>query len=125
MSQQNTPYPSQYVSPEMKATKEYGLSYAQAIWSQFGGYNYYNSRLQTFIDARRWAEGLQDTNDFKDIWSLYKEGDTAYANLDYTSIAIVAEKVDKIVKRILNLPYEIQCEAIDRLSIIRILPLIL
>lgn len=117
MSQQNTPYPSQYVSPEQKATKEYGLSYAQAIWSQFGGYNYYNSRLQSFIDARRWAEGLQDTNDFKDIWSLYKEGDTAFANLDYTSIAIVAEKVDKIVKRILNLPYEIQCEAIDRLSI--------
>ena len=94
MSQQNTPYPSQYVSPEQKATKEYGLSYAQAIWSQFGGYNYYNSRLQSFIDARRWAEGLQDTNDFKDIWSLYKEGDTAFANLDYTSIAIVAEKVD-------------------------------
>lgn len=117
MTQQNTPYPSQYVSPEQKATKEYGLSYAQAMWSQFGGYNYYNSRLQTFIDARRWAEGLQDTNDFKDIWSLYKSGDTAYANLDYTSIAIVAEKVDKIRKRILNLPYEIQCEAIDRLSI--------
>lgn len=117
MPQQTTPYPSQYVSPEVKNSPEYGLSYAQAIWSQFGGYNYYNSRLQNFINARRWAEGLQDTNDFKDIWALYKRGDVSYANLDYTSISIVAEKVDKIRKRILNLPYEIQCEAIDRLSI--------
>ncbi len=108
-------FPSDFVPAAEKATKEYGLKYAKAIWWSYGGLNFYDERKARFVELRRWAEGTQSIEDMKDIMST--GGDTTNLNLDWSPISILPKFVDIIVSRITSSIYNIHCSATDPISV--------
>jgi hypothetical protein len=109
-------FPSDFVSTSEKETEEYGIQYFNAAWNYFGGWSYYNSRQLLFENLRRFGMGMQSVEQMKDYFSSVKQGDIANMNMDWTPPAIVATYRDRIIKRILNVPYRVQCRAIDPMS---------
>ena len=109
-------YPSPLVSNEEKSEASYGLQYMQQMysdWSKVGDFNY-NDRQARYDKLRRYAEGNQDINKYKDLLDV--EGDSSYLNLDWSPVAVVPKFVDVIVEGMDNQEYEVKANAIDPVS---------
>lgn len=105
-------FPSFLATKEEKAEDEYGLRYARAIWSEYTkNSTLFNTRRQRDIMNRKYAEGLESIQKYKDRLDL--NGDTSYLNLDFSPVNRIATIVDNIVGRMMNQNYKIQCNAID------------
>jgi hypothetical protein len=102
-------------SKEVKAEKKYGVQYAKAVWSRYlyADYSIYN-KIARFVDNRKYAEGLQSIDKFKDLMDL--KGDTSYLNLDWQSISVIPKFVNLIVGEMTNLEYKVQANALDESS---------
>ena len=109
-------YPSPFVSPEVKNTKEYILSYLKQMYSDHMQKNrtLYDYQKLTFSENRRYAEGNQNVQKYKDL--LDGQGDQSYMNLDWSPIAIIPKFVDVIVGGMMNQEFDVLCNAIDPLS---------
>jgi hypothetical protein len=105
-------FPSFLATKEEKALDKYGKEYAQAIWSEYTkNSTLFNTRRQRDIENRKYAEGLESIQQFKDRLDL--NGDTSYLNLDFSPINRIATIVDNIVGKMMNQSYKIQCNPLD------------
>src|SRR3990172_2989420 len=108
-------FPSQFVSPEIKLEDKYGTEYARAIWASYTkNQTWADSRKQRDIINRKYAEGLESIEKYKDRLDI--KGDTSYLNLDFTPTTRIANLIDNIVGRLMAQEYKIQCDPIDAQS---------
>lgn len=107
-------FPSEFASQEEKKDPKYGLKYAQNMWSRYVSRQVFNDqRASVWTNNRKYAEGL---NSIEDIKSMFvSDGDTSYANIDYTAPAIVAQRVDILMGR-LTREYKVDCYPTDPVS---------
>lgn len=113
MADENTlsPFPDILASKEKKASTEYGLQYAKAIWGTYlTNAVQYNLQRQRDIINRQYAEGFESIEKFKMLKGI---PNTSYLNLDFSPVNIIATTVDKIVGRMSAVGFKIQCNAID------------
>jgi len=114
---QNKPlsFPDKTLSPEEKADKKYGLKYGKAIYSHYkvGDYSIYN-RISRFVELRKYAEGLQSINKFKDLLDL--RGETSYLNIDWQSVSCIPKFVNIIVGEMINQEFSVKANAMDESS---------
>lgn len=108
-------FPSEFVTDAVKASKQYGLDYFRGMWWQNNGWSAFNERYQRMFTLRRWAEGTQDIDDLKQIMST--GGDTSFLNIDLKPISVIPKFLDSMVGLLLNQPFKIQCNAIDKISV--------
>jgi hypothetical protein len=110
-------YPSPFVDPKVKESKAYGLRYFKAMYDEYEqdtNMNTNESMLDRFITNRKYAEGLQDVDKYKDL--LANDGDNSYLNLDWSVISVIPKFVEVLVGGLINQEYKIQCNAIDPMS---------
>ena len=105
-------FPSFTETREQKALPDYGLRYARAIWSEYTkNSTVFNDRRIRDIENRKYAEGLESIQKYKDRLDL--NGDTSYLNLDFSPVNRVATIVDNMLGRLMNQNYKIQCNPLD------------
>jgi len=115
-------FPDPLSSSEKKQSKEYGLEYAKAIYSQWGKLDQENSvyskRLKVFKRNRQYANGTQDTQIYRQLLNTLdpNNGDGSMLNLDFTPVPILPKFVRIVVNKILSLKPYPNLEAIDPLS---------
>tara|TARA_R110000824_G_scaffold21431_3_gene79852 strand:+ start:501 stop:2990 length:2490 start_codon:yes stop_codon:yes gene_type:complete len=109
-------YPSPFVSPSEKETKEYGLAYFKKMYHDWKDNSQLNidSRKARYSKARSYAQGSQSISKYKDLLDV--EGDTSYLNLDWTPVNIIPKFLDLIVNDLSNQEYEVVANAIDPLA---------
>lgn len=108
-------FPNRLASKEEKLKPSYGLAFARAIYQEYKTANYsiYN-KIGRFVENRKYAEGLQSIEKFKDILDL--NGDASYLNLDFQSVSLVPKFVNIIVGELTDQEYSIQANAVDEKS---------
>jgi len=116
----NSPFPSQVVSDEVKASWEYGSQVAQAIeqeWFHQGrtSGNRYLTNWNNFHMLRTYARGEQSIQKYKDELAI--NGDLSYLNLDWKPVPILSKFVDIVVNGISSKSYDIKAYAQDPESI--------
>ncbi len=105
-------FPSFTASRQEKEKDEYGLRYARAIWAEYTKNSaIFNTRRERDIINRKYAEGLESIQKYKDRLDL--NGDTSYLNLDFSPVNRIATIVDNITGRMMNQDYKITCNPID------------
>ena len=115
-------FPDPLAEQPKKLTKQYGLQYAKAIYSQWGGVDIdgslYSKRWREFEVSRDYANGTQDTSIYKQILSSLdpNNGDGSMLSLDWTPVPIVPKFVKIVVNKILSSKMYPNVEAIDPLS---------
>ena len=106
-----SPFPDILATPAEKASADYGKQYARAIWGRHTvNILQYNTQRQRDIINRQYREGLESIEKFKTRKGITN---TSYLNLDYSPINIIAPLIDKIIGRLTEIPYKIQCNPID------------
>jgi hypothetical protein len=116
----NFPNPA---APSMeKMSKAYGIKYAKAILSQWGGTDsntgLYQTRKKEFENNRDYAQGTQSTEIYKQILNTLdpNNSDGTLLNLDWSPVPIVPKFVKIVVNKILSRrPYP-NVEAVDPVS---------
>jgi len=116
----NSPFPSQVVSDQEKASWEYGSQVAQAIeqeWFSQGrtSGNRYLTNWNNFHMLRSYARGEQSIQKYKDELAI--NGDLSYLNLDWKPVPILSKFVDIVVNGISSKSYDIKAYAQDPESI--------
>ena len=108
-------FPSLDVDPELKKTPEYGLQYARSIYARIADnyFSNYDNKRRLRIN-RKYAEGLQSVNKYKSLLDL--DGETSYANIDWTPPTIIPKFVDILVDKFMQLEYDFVCNPLDPLS---------
>jgi len=115
-------FPDPLALSEQKQSKAYGLSYAKAVYKQWGKMDQQNSifgnRKKTFERNRRYANGTQDTAIYKSLLTSLdpNNGDGSMLNIDFTPVPILPKFVRIVVNKILSLAPYPNLEAIDPLS---------
>jgi len=115
-------FPDPLAEQPKKLTKQYGLQYAKAVYSQWGGVDIdgslYSRRWKEFEVSRDYANGTQDTSIYKQILSSLdpNNGDGSMLSLDWTPVPIVPKFVKIVVNKILSSKMYPNVEAIDPLS---------
>lgn len=115
-------FPDPLAEQPKKLTKQYGLQYAKAIYSQWGGVDIdgslYANRWREFEISRDYANGTQDTSIYKQILSSLdpNNGDGSLLSLDWTPVPIVPKFVKIVVNKTLSTRMYPNVEAIDPLS---------
>jgi hypothetical protein len=115
-------FPDPLAEQSKKLTKQYGLQYAKAIYSQWGGVeidgSLYAKRLREFEISRDYANGTQNTSIYKQILTSLdpNNGDGALLSLDWTPVPIVPKFVKIVTNKILSSKMYPNVEAIDPLS---------
>ena len=88
-------FPDPLASRDVKMSKDYGMKYAKAIENQWGKIqdeqSLYKKRARNFERNRDYANGVQDTNIYKQILTSLdpNNGDGSLVNLDYTPVPIL------------------------------------
>jgi len=114
----NGGYPSPFKTPQEKGSEKYGLQYFKAMYNEYdtsGQIGSNESQQQRYILNRKYAEGLQGVDKYKDL--LKTNGDDSYLNLDWSVISVIPKFKEVVVNGFLNQEYKIQCNAIDPLSV--------
>ena len=95
-------FPSEIASPEEKASYDYIIQYARAMYEPYryteGGFARDNKRI---ILNRKYAEGLQAIDKYKNRFSI-EDGDVSYLNLDWSVVPVIPKYVDLWVGEIIN-----------------------
>mgnify|MGYP005990592519 CR=1 FL=1 len=115
-------FPDPLASTETKNSKEYGLSYAKAIESQWGrmasSTSLFGRRNKVFDRSRDYANGTQNTDIYKKLLRSLNpnDGDGSLMNLDYTPVPVLPKFVRVVVNKILSRSPYPNLEAVDPLS---------
>ena len=113
-------FPSQVVSDQEKATKEYGLKVARAIEHEWfsdnqgnlgGKYGMHSHNQKSYHSLRLYARGEQSIQKYKDELSI--NGDLSYLNLDWKPVPIIPKFVDIVVNGIAERTYDIKAYSQD------------
>jgi len=115
-------FPDPLASKDVKEGKSYGLSYAKAIFSQWGSIeadnSLYKKRSKIFDRNRSYANGTQDTTIYRQLLNSLdpNNGDGSFLNLDFTPVPILPKFVRIVVNKILSSEPYPNLEAVDPLS---------
>ena len=112
-SKQLGAYPSPFVSPEKKASKEFIQEYLQQMYHdwKYAENSVYKSRVKEFEENRKYARGEQNYNKYKDLLAV--QGDKSYLNMDWSIVSIIPKFLDVIVGGLTNQDYKVICTAVD------------
>jgi len=116
MNQKNyTGYPDLFCSKEKKATKEYGIQYFNAMYSDWVGEssNLLDIRSRRIRENRRYSAGMQAVDKYKQMFSD-QTGDLSYTSIDWSIVPIIPKFVDVVVNGVINQDHKIVATAIDR-----------
>jgi hypothetical protein len=115
-------FPDPLADRGVKSSKEYGLQYAKAIYSQWGkqtdSTSLMGKRNKVFERNRDYANGNQDTSIYKQLLNSLSpnKGDGSLLNLDFTPVPILPKFVRVVANKILSRnPYP-NLESVDPLS---------
>ena len=117
-------FPDPFASPDVKASREYGLQYAKAVEGQWGKgddqSSMFRKRLRQFERNRDYANGTQDTSVYKQILNSLdpNNGDGTLINLDWSPVPIIPKFVKVVVNRVLSRKPYPNVEAIDPVSMV-------
>tara|TARA_R110000822_G_scaffold401_9_gene1807 strand:- start:1586 stop:4048 length:2463 start_codon:yes stop_codon:yes gene_type:complete len=115
-------FPSPLQPKEVKEKKGYGLAYAKAIFSQWGGSgdgsSLFNKRNKVFDSNRKYANGTQETTIYRKLLdSDDPNGQSgSWLNLDFTPVPILPKFVRIVTNKILSYAPYPNLEAVDPLS---------
>ena len=115
-------FPDPLADSQAKESKEYGLSYAKAIYGQWGDTSVdgtlYSDRKKVFERNRSYANGTQNTNIYRSLLSSLdpNNGDGSMTSIDFTPVPILPKFVRIVVNKILSLSPYPNLEAVDPLS---------
>jgi len=115
-------FPDPMAPASVKASHDYGVSYAKSIEAQWGGLDDFSTgfgkRLVEFERNRDYANGTQDTSIYKQILNSMdtQAGDGTLLNLDWSPVPIVPKFVRIVVNKILSRSFSPNVEAIDPVS---------
>jgi hypothetical protein len=115
-------FPDPLAPKSIKDGKEYGLRYAKAISSQWGGFDHDESlmrkRRKVFERNRKYANGTQDTSIYRQLLTSLdpNNGDGSFLNIDFTPVPILPKFVRIVVNKILSSSPYPNLEAVDPLS---------
>ena len=111
-------FPTQFVSDEKKATKEYGLQIGQAIqyeWFRKDSTQCrYYSQWRDFHRLRLYARGEQSVAKYKNEIAI--DGDLSHLNLDWTPVPILPKFVDIVVNGMSDRLFKVKAFAQDAMS---------
>ena len=110
-------YPSDFVSPEEKASKEWLRQYGAAMWADGRSRTsiiYFGEQYSRWKEIRRWAEGLEFRDDFKNQFKTI--GDDTFLDLNYDVPTPLPTILKTIRGKLMNLPFKIQFEPTDSKS---------
>lgn len=111
-------FPSSFEPQEEKRGKKYILKYAKDLWGaakkSSSSYSF-NTRKDRYINNRKYSEGLQSVEKFKQQFSV--TGDNTYLNFDWAVSTPLPKLVEVFRGQMLNQPYKIQFTPVDSLSI--------
>ena len=91
-------YPSPFQTQQQKASEKYGLQYFRAMYSDYDTSSQISSnesQQQRYILNRKYAEGLQGIDKYKDL--LKVNGDDSYLNLDWSVISVIPKFKEVVV----------------------------
>jgi hypothetical protein len=111
-------FPSSFEPQEEKRGKKYILKYAKDLWgaAKKSSSSYaFNTRKDRYINNRKYSEGLQSIEKFKQQFSV--TGDNTYLNFDWAVSTPLPKLVEVFRGQMLNQPYKIQFTPVDSLSI--------
>ena len=111
-------FPSSFEPQEEKSGKKYILKYAKDLWgaAKKSSSSYaFNTRKDRYINNRKYSEGLQSVEKFKQQFSV--TGDNTYLNFDWAVSTPLPKLVEVFRGQMLNQPYKIQFTPVDSLSI--------
>lgn len=107
-------YPNPLSPDEVKNTEAFGLSVLQNCYSKwkngFGTESWVN-RVQRFERNRQYANGRQNTDQYKDIVKV--DGQVAVLNLDYSPLPIAIPFLNRLKDRYNQRIEKIRCVAVD------------
>ena len=111
-------YPSSFVPPVEKNSRKYILDYAKTLWrdaQQSRTTFSFESRKSRYIQNRKYSEGLQSIEKFKQQFST--TGDSTYLNLDWGVSTPLPKMAEVIRGQMINQPYVPQFIPVDSTSI--------
>ena len=116
--QNNINFPNRLAPASVKKEVKYGVDMAKAIYSRYryDDTSIYN-KIARFVENRKYAEGLQDIDKFKDLLDL--NGDVSYLNLNFQSVSLIPKFVQIVVGEMINQEYSIVANAVDKTSLER------
>ena len=121
-SKKNSNFPDPLAPKSVKESKEYGLSYAKSISTQWGNSDNDQSllrkRSKVFERNRKYANGTQDTSIYRQLLTSLdpSNGDGSFLNMDFTPVPILPKFVRLVVNKILSSEPYPNLEAVDPLS---------
>ena len=110
-------YPSPFVDPMIKQSKEYISEYIKQMYSDFvtSNSNLYSMQKNKFVKNRNYSNGSQSSGKYKDL--LQTEGDASYLNMDWTVVSIIPKFVDVVLGGMTNQEHKVLCNGIDPISV--------
>ena len=111
-------FPSSFEPQEEKGGRKYILKYAKDLWgaAKKSSSSYaFNTRKDRYINNRKYSEGLQSVEKFKQQFSV--TGDNTYLNFDWAVSTPLPKLVEVFRGQMLNQPYKIQFTPVDSLSL--------
>jgi len=96
-------FPSSFESQEEKKSKKYILKYAKDLWgaAKKSSSSYaFNTRKDRYINNRKYSEGLQSVEKFKQQFSV--TGDNTYLNFDWAVSTPLPKLVEVFRGQMLN-----------------------
>ena len=114
----NINFPNRLAPASVKKELKYGVAMARAIYNRYkyDDTSIYN-KIARFVENRKYAEGLQDIDKFKDLLDL--NGDVSYLNLNFQSVSLIPKFVQIVVGEMINQEYSIVANAVDKTSLER------
>ncbi len=117
-SGQPHPFPNQAVSDREKASEEYGLNVARAVYAEWfrkdtGVGRFYQTRDE-YHRLRLYARGEQSVRKYKDEFSV--NGDLSYLNLDWKPVPIIPKFVDIVVNGMTDRLFSVKAFAQDKIA---------
>lgn len=112
-------YPSEYVSPKTKETREFGAQYAKAMYgsARYDGLMSLDyEEMEFLIDL---AQGRQSIDDIKKRFGFFDEDDGtgSLAHVDVQVLNLAPKYINRAVAKMMRFGYDVAVDAVDVVSI--------
>ena len=120
-------FPPEFVSPDVKETPEYGLKYAQAMYSSGSRYGsqYYNGgtwanefdELTALAQGRQSIDGLRNLFGYSTAVNGQADPTEGLSYIDINVLNLAPKYINRVVAKMQKLNYDISLQAVDIVSV--------